>query len=188
MYNNYNEYLFENLQKMHEVEENENLRELYEMAKLVPKYANKENTNNLNVTIFFSQSLGSHGPRIKFDGGNDKEKDTRKMPTYTFGINGAKELILQDWMNKKNTPNAFDKDVLNNVINFINATLSLLLLTWFRKLDEATTLNYFQGFILFNDILKEIEVNDEILEKEILKVKNLKELHDFCKRANLYTI
>ena len=184
-----NEYLFENLQKMHEAENMQYLKEdlLLEMAKLLPDQADKNITGDLDVYIYFSVCQDAHGPRIKFDGGTKETSNTHKAPSYTFSVDGPGNVLLQNWMNKKNTPNAFNKNILNNVSNFINTTLPILLLTWFEKLDEGYALWYLQGILKFEDMLKRIILNDEILENEILKVKDLKELHDFCKRSNLYT-
>lgn len=175
--------LFENLIKYYESDE---LTELLEMAKLMPDQANKDNCGELDVYIYFSPCQDSHGPRIKFYGGSKETRDTRKAPSYTFSVNGAEHLELQTWMNKKNCPNAFDKNIVNNVSSFINKTLPILLLVWFYKLDESRALYYFQGHYDFNSLLNYIDEVDEETKRELLKSKDLNDLHDKCKRYSVY--
>lgn len=176
--------LFENLITYYE---NDNLDTFLEMAKLLPDQANKEVCGNLDLFIYFSSCQDSHGPRIKFYGGNKETSTTQKSPTYTFSINGAEKVVLQSWMNKKNCPNAFNKNTLKQIHDFINATLPILLLVWFYKLDEARALYYFQGHYDLKTILNYIDELDEITKQELLKAKNLDELHDMCKRYSVYT-
>ncbi len=159
---------------------------LCEMAKLVDKLANLSVTGDIPKFIYFSQSLLGHGPRIKFYGGTKLTGTTQKAPTYSFGVNGPEKLILQPWMNPSNCPNGFDNKVLTLVKEFIEKHLALLLLTWFEKLDEAYLLHYFEGFISFADLLSFIDCGDSSIEEKLQKCRDEKELHELCKKLNLY--
>lgn len=179
------EKLFENLQLMHKYEDD--TYAILEMSKLVPHKANKNNCGNLDVFVYFSPCLDSHGPRVKFFGGTKETNSTRNSPSLTFGINGAEKVLLQKWMNKKNCPNAFDETIINNVKQFVNKTLPILLLVWFEKLDESDALDYFQGIYTFDKLLTCIVDTTDEVKIELLKSKNLDELHDACKRFCMYS-
>ena len=175
--------LFENLQKAGLLEDTE---ELFEMAKLLPKHADEDKRGELDVYIYFSGNQGSHGPRVKFYSGNPKPHPTRQDISLLFGINGAKDVHYENWMNKKNSPNAYDTKIINNVKQFVNKTLPILLLVCFRKLDEAEALYYFQGNYTLKELLEFVYEEDNDIKEELLKCKNLKDLHEFCKRSSVY--
>lgn len=85
------------------------------MSKLLQRKASDEVKHPIPEFIYFSPILTGHGPRIKFYGGTKETSTTDKSPTYTITQDGAGELVLQPWMNKKNSPNAFDRAVLDKV-------------------------------------------------------------------------
>lgn len=174
------ENLFENLQLLNESEE------LFEMAKIMPEFANDKNCGGkLDVYIYFSTCKAGHSPRVKFFGGTKETKNSDKAPTFTFDSNGAGEIILQPWMNKKTCPNAFNKSIINNVKKFINATLPILLMVWFDRLDESYALKYFEGSFDLNTLINKVDAEDYV-KTELLKANNLNELHDMCKRFCMY--
>lgn len=180
--------LFENLQLMKFVDEDDNDRySLNEMAKLTPKRANKEICGDMPIYIYFSPCLDSHAPRVKFYGGSKETESTRDAPSFTFNINGAERVELQKWMTKKVCPNAYDDNILEKVKDFINRTLPVLLLVWFKKLDEDDALAYFQGHDSFKEMLNCINELDEQTKNELINSENLIDLHDKCKRYSLYT-
>lgn len=177
--------LFENLQLMHDVEDKSYA--ILEMSKLVPHKANKNNCGDLDVFVYFSPCLDSHGPRVKFFGGTKETNSTRNSPSLTFGINGAEKVLIQSWMTKKNCPNAYNEKIINNVKQFVNKTLPILLLVWFEKLDESDALDYFQGKYTFDELLFYITDTTEEVKNELLKAKDLNDLHDRCKRFCMYS-
>jgi len=155
--------------------------EVFAMSKILDKYAIPSVKNDLTKFIYFSESNSSHGPRIKFYGGTKETSSAKDAPTLAFDIDGQCSLELADWMNKKNCPNAFDSNCLNKLHHFVETNLCILLLVWFRHLDEADALAYFHGQIGLNDLTSDIEpeINQEIF--------NLVELDDYCINNNLYS-
>ena len=98
---------------------------LIEMAKISKKYASKE-FGDFGDFIYFSKKNSSHGPRIKFYGGDRATYKTENCPTMKFDINGNCELEKADWMTKKNCPNAFDKNSFSFEVksnSFINLNI-----------------------------------------------------------------
>lgn len=148
---------------------------LFEMAKLTRKYADTTRCNDFGEYIYFSEVLSGHLPRIKFYGGTPRTQSTKDAPSYTFTQEGAGELILENWMNKKNCPNAFDSSYLLGIIDFINSHIAILLLVWFRKLDEADALAYFTGRIDFSELLTDINAN---IDKS--RISSERALHSVC--------
>lgn len=119
--------------------------EVLGMSKLLQRKASDEVKHLIPEFIYFSPILAGHGPRIKFYGGTKETSTTDRSPTYTITQDGAGELVLQSWMNKKNCPNAFNKTVLDNVERSINLVYPGLLLVWLQHLDESDLLDYLQG-------------------------------------------
>ena len=166
------------------VESSENIEA---MSKLRYKYADKKLFDeNFGEFIYFSPVLDSHGPRVKFYGGSARTNTTRTAPSLSFSVDGVQKVILQNWMNKDNCPNAYDKSFLDPLIRMVNNIRPILLLVWFLKLDEADSLHYFEGDCKFEDLIKEIDADDEV-KAEICKCKNMNELHEVCKKYNLYS-
>lgn len=160
--------------------------DVFVMSKLTAKKANTAITGKIYGLIYFSEALAGHGPRIKFDGGTAETCTSQSAPSLLLSRTGAGEIELQDWMNKKNCPNAYDKSVTNAVRNFADRFISILLLTWFRKLDESETLDYFQGRESFEELLSTIVcVSDDIYD-EIQTCETLDELHQLCQQYDLY--
>lgn len=79
----------------------EDKQSLFEMAKLIQDYADESLCGDFGEFIYFSPSLDSHGPRVKFYGGTKETSTTRKAPTLAFTNNGETELRLEPWMDKK---------------------------------------------------------------------------------------
>ena len=155
-----------------------------EMSKLTSKYADEELCGDFGEFIYFSPSLDSHGPRVKFYGGTKETSTTRNAPSLAFTNNGETTVEIAQWMNKKNCPNAFDKNYVQKVHDFIQKTLPILLLVWYCKLDESDALNFFEGDISFSDMTSSIDVDENVL-KEIKKCKTISELHELCLKNNV---
>lgn len=159
---------------------------ILEMAKLMSDYADEELCGDFGEFIYFSPSQDSHGPRVKFYGGTKETSKTKKAPSLAFTNLGKTELILQPWMDKKNCPNAFDKEYVEKVHNFIQRTLPILLLVWYDKLDESRALKYFEGSLPIDKLLSYCT---DIKEDNLRKIKSftdLKELHKFCLKNSVY--
>jgi hypothetical protein len=160
--------------------------DIFCMSKLTVKRADQFITGKIPVFIYFSVQNSSYGPMIKFDGGTSETDVTSTAPTLLLTKNGAGNIVLQDWMNKNNCPNAFNKKIVDAVSNFADKFISLLLLTWFERLDESETLDYFQGRESWNELLLNIiNVPDDIYA-DIIHCESLDELHSFCLHHNLY--
>lgn len=154
--------------------------DIFVMSKILDKYAIPEVAKMLGKYIYFSESNSSHGPRVKFYGGTKESSSTQNAPTLAFDIDGNCTLELADWMNKKNCPNAFNKKYLANLEKFIKTYKSILLLVWFKHLDEGDALAYFHGQISFRELLNECEFN---IPEEI---NSLAELDNYCIASSSY--
>ena len=158
------------------------------MSKLRYKYADKNLFDeDFGEFIYFSSVLDSHGPRVKFYGGSSKTNTTRTAPSLSFGVDGVQKVIVQNWMNKDNCPNVYDKSFLDPLIRMVNNIRPILLLVWFLKLDESDALHYFEGSCTFEDLMKDVDAGDAVVNKEICKCKNMNDLHTVCKKNNLYS-
>lgn len=154
--------------------------DIFAMSKILEKYAIDSIASDVGKFIYFSESNSSHSPRIKFYGGSVETSSTRNAPSLAFDSEGECVLELADWMNKQNCPNAYDAEYLAHLENFVKNNKSILLLVWFRHLDEGDALAYFHGQISFLELLDDIDVDiDE-------PIANATELDKFCKLHQLY--
>lgn len=159
---------------------------LLEMTKLTSKRADESLCGEFDEYIYFSQCLDGHGPRVKFYGGTKETEKTTRAPSLAFTNEGKTELILQKWMNRKNCPNAFDKEYVAKIENFIKRTLPILLLVWYDKLDDSEALLFFQGTITLEELLDGVyDIDDKYLE-QIKSMENLEDLHNYCLNNKLY--
>jgi len=159
---------------------------LFEMAKLTAKYADKSITGDFGDIIYFSVNQAFQKPKVKFYGGTKETSYIDKSPSLLFDENGAGKVELKSWMNKENCPNAFDSNYIQIVQEFVNRQLPLLLLIWFRKLDETEVLEYFNGKVAYGCLLQTIKISRKI-KNELLLCKNNQELHRFCIKYKLYS-
>lgn len=151
------------------------------MSKIVDKYAITPVSKDIGKFIYFSECNASHGPRIKFYGGTKDTSSTRKSPTLKYTKSGNCSVELADWMNKDNCPNAFDAAYIQKLSNFIANYKSILLLVWFKRLDEGDALAYFHGQIPFRELISDIEYDVPDT------VKSAKQLDEFCLKNKLYS-
>ena len=158
----------------------DNQEYIFAMSKIVKKYAIADIAEDIGDFIYFSECNSTHGPRIKFYGGTKETSSTKNSPSLKFDSEGNCEIELEPWMNRKNCPNAYDKAYVGKLINFLQSYISILLLVWFKHLDEADALAYFHGQIslesLFDDIDYEVPESINTLEK----------LDAYCVTNNLY--
>lgn len=183
--------LFENLQLLNEAEHDikisyDNSKPLFEMAKLMNEELNKFLFNDLDCRfIYFSQAQSGHGPRIKFDGGTSESDTTQTAPTITFNKDYKFEIKLAKGMNKKNCPNAFNKQIINTLISFIKKFLPILLLTWYEHLDDGYVEMFFRGVKTYGDLLCSARISLNIKD-EFVRCSTLEKLDDFCRKNDLY--
>lgn len=154
--------------------------DIFAMSKIVDKYAIPDIVKLIGKFVYFSESNSSHAPRIKFYGGSKETASSQKAPTLEFNADGECTVILADWMNKKNCPNAFDNDYISNLNLFVKNMKSILLLVWFRHLDESDALAYFHGNISLQQLLDDVEF--ELPDN----IKTIDDLDSFCKSNGLY--
>ena len=161
--------------------------DIFSMSKLREDLASAEIAPNIPNFVYFSEALAGHSPRIKFYGGTKETSNTNDCPSMLISKeSGAGNVELLPWQNRKNCSNAYNKAVLTRVSKFINSNLSLLLLTWFRKLDETHTLHYFEGSLSWKDLLSKTENLPERIKTALVKCKDNTELHQFCLDNDLY--
>lgn len=156
------------------------LREdIFGMSIVRTKHIRPELKQYIPTFIYISSSNSSHGSRIKFNGGSTETCDSTTAPTLKFDNEGNCTVITQKWMNKQNCPNAFDKKVIDNLQRFVKSVLPLLLLLWYRKIDEAAVVEYFIQVESFEELIKELEFPTSI--------QNMEDLDKYCKSNNLYS-
>ena len=162
--------------------------EIYSMTKLREKLSDVSRVGNIPDFIYFSESLVGYSPRIKFYGGTSETSRTTDCPSMLMSKEcGAYNIEVLPWHNKKNCPYAFDKAAIRQLSTFVNKNLCLLLLTWFRKLDEAYTLKYFEGSYSLNQLLNKLTDASEDLKNQMLDCNDLESLHEICKENELYS-
>lgn len=164
----------------------EDQQPLFEMSKLIKDYADESICGDFGKFIYFSPSLDSHGPRVKFYGGTKETSTTKNAPSLAFTNTGETEIRLANWMDKKNCPNAFDKDYVKKVEEFVKRLLPILLLVWYGKLDEGHALKFFEGSLTLKKLLSYVEDLEEENLEMIRNAKNLKQLHNLCLNKELY--
>lgn len=153
---------------------------IFAMSKIVKKYAISEIADDIGDFIYFSECNSTHGPRIKFYGGTKDTSTTQTSPSLKFDIEGNCEIELEPWMNKKNCPNAYDKAYISKITNFLHSYISILLLVWFKHLDEADALAYFHGQISLDELFNCVEY--DIPES----INSLPKLNTYCSVNDLY--
>lgn len=159
---------------------------LFEMEKLIADYADESLCGDFGEFIYFSPCLDSHGPRVKFYGGTKETSTTRKAPSLAFTNTGETTVEVAGWMNKKNCPNAFNKEYVGKIHNFVQKTLPILLLVWYGKLDEARALKFFEGSITLKKLLSFVEDIDEPILDKIKNSNDLYTIHNICLDNNAY--
>lgn len=157
--------------------------DIFAMAKIVESKADISRTGEIHDFIYFSECTSSHGPRIKFYGGTSATSTTKTAPSMSFGVNEQPKVILQSWMNKRNCPRAYDKSIIRDLKDFIEKTKPILLLVWFKRIEETDAQDYFHGYIGWDELLSGACLGNRI---EPDTIKSLKELNDVCMKYNLY--
>lgn len=163
----------------------ESKEDTFFMSKLVARKADISRTGVIHDYIYFSECNDSCDPRIKFYGGTIQTKGIRNAPSMSFGVNTEPKVMLQHWMNPENCPRAFDDKVIEDLKQFIRKNKPILLLVWFGKLDETDALDYFQGYMEWEELISCILWNNEILE---YSCSTTEELHYICLKENMYIL
>lgn len=153
--------------------------DIFAMAKLSAKYADKSITGEFGDFIYFSRAQHTAGPRIKFNDGGDL-KGTLNAPSLTFDSTGPKDIIGD----VKKYPLLKQTMYINTVRNFVDAFKSLFLLVWYGYLDESDLQKYFEGSLKWDKLISFIEFPDDVVFDTC---ESLEDLEKICIKNNLYT-
>ena len=133
---------------------------IFGMTMIRSENMDKSRTGGIDINVYVSDMQASHGPRLKFDGGSKETRRGRNAPSYPFNSKGLGDgAILEPWMNKKNCPNAFNKDVLESIREFIDRLLPLLLLNWYGFVDPDICEKYITGNVNLKSVLSNLVEN-----------------------------
>ena len=157
--------------------------EIFAMSKISNKYAIPAIKDDIDSFIYFSEFNSSHGPRIKFYGGTKETSSTKDSPTLAFDNEGNCQLELADWMDRDNCPNAFDSKYIAKMKYFVKSNLPILLLVWFKHIDEADALAYFHGQINFHEL---IDLADIDLVNDLNDDFTIDDDDNICRSLNYY--
>ena len=105
----------------------------------------RRTTQPWNFVAFTSKPILEIGPSIRFYGGTPATGITPCAPSMGFDIYGNCEVIIGQWMNEENCPNAFDTSFVGKVTKFVQENLPILYLLYLGKLSAADATAYFTG-------------------------------------------
>lgn len=154
--------------------------DIFGFSKISKKYAIADIKPYIGEFIYFSASNSSHGPRIKFYGGSSETTRTEDCPALAFDNQGNCTIELADWMNRKNCPNAYDHAYMQRLEQFVQMNLPILLLVWYRHVDEGTAIAYYYGTCSLAELISDIDyaIPNAIITRE--------QLHQYCQEHQLY--
>lgn len=160
---------------------------IFSMSKLRSDFASVDRTGEIPEFIYFSEVMVGHRPCVKFYGGTKETQNAANCPSMLMSKeHGAGDVEILSWHTKKNSPNAWNPKVTDRVAEFVDRNLPLLLLAWFRKLDESYLLQYFEGTWPWHDTLNYVtDVSDDV-KRRVVKSKSVMDLHQICLMNNLY--
>ena len=72
-----------------------------------------------NFVAFTSKAVPEIGPSVRFYGGTAATGITPCAPSMAFDIYGNCEVIIGEWMNEENCPNAYDSFFVGKVVRFV---------------------------------------------------------------------
>ncbi len=98
-----------------------------------------------NFVAFTSGTIPQIGPSVRFYGGTATTGITPCAPSLAFDIYGYCEVMVADWMNEENCPNAFDPSFVGKITEFVQENLPVLCLVYAGKLSAADAMDYFTG-------------------------------------------
>lgn len=98
-----------------------------------------------DFVAFTAKTVPELGQSLRFYGGTAATGITPCAPTMTFDIFGNCEVVIGEWMNEQNCPNAFDKSFLCKLTRFVQENLPILSLLYLGYLSCADAMDYFTG-------------------------------------------
>ena len=72
-----------------------------------------------NFVAFTSKAVPEIDPSVRFYGGTAATGITPCAPSMAFDIYGNCEVIIGEWMNEENCPNAYDSFFVGKVVRFV---------------------------------------------------------------------
>lgn len=105
----------------------------------------RRTTQPWNFVAFTSKAISEIGPSIRFYGGAAATSITPCAPSLGFDIYGNCEIIIGEWMNEENCPNAFDPFFVGKITKFVQENLPVLCLLYIGKLSTSDAMDYFTG-------------------------------------------
>ena len=105
----------------------------------------RRTTQTWNFVAFTSKAVPEIGPSVRFYGGFATTGITPCAPSLAFDVYGNCEVIMGEWMNEENCPNAFDPSFVGKITKFVQENLPLLCLLYLGKLSAADAIDYFTG-------------------------------------------
>ena len=134
-----------------------------------------------------SKSVPEIGPSVRFYGGTTATEITPCAPSLGFDIYGNCEVIIGEWMDESNCPNAFDPVFVKKITAFVHKHLPLLILLYLGKLRLSDALDYICGKDSWEIMLSGIS---HIPDEEYLRLQNADnpfELHILAFETGLYS-
>ena len=139
-----------------------------------------------NFVAFTSKNTQEVGPSVRFYGGTVATGITPCAPSLAFDIYGNCEVIIGEWMNEENCPNAFDSSFVGKITKFVQENLPLLCLVHLGKLSAADAMDYITGKDKWEIMLTGIKDIPDDLYLWLQYADNPFELHKRVFDANLY--
>ena len=139
-----------------------------------------------DFVAFSSKMLPEMGPTVRFYGGTTATGISACAPSLEFDIWGNCEVVIGEWMNEDNCPNAFDLTFVGKVIKFVQGNLPVLWLVLLGKLSAEDAMDYFTGKEKWGVLLSAIkDVSDDVY-LYLQNAANPFELHRQAFCAGLY--
>lgn len=139
-----------------------------------------------NFVAFTSKATPDIGPAIRFHGGTLATGITPCAPSLGFDIYGNCEVIIGEWMNEENCPNAFDPYFVGKVTKFVQEHLPVLCLLYLGKLPASDAMDYFTGKDKWELMLTGIQDVSDDVYLWLQYASNPFELHKRAFEAGLY--
>lgn len=146
----------------------------------------RRTTQPWNFVAFTSKAILEIGPSVRFYGGTTATGITPCAPSLVFDIYGNCEVIIGEWMNEENCPNAFDLSFVGKVAKFVQENLPVLCLLYLGKLSAADTMDYITGKDKWEIMLTGIKDIPDDLYLWLQYADNPFELHKRVFDAGLY--
>ena len=133
-----------------------------------------------NFIAITSKTISEIGPAIRFYGGAPTTGITPCAPSMGFDVFGNCEVVIGDWMNEDNCPNAFDPRFVATLTRFVQNNLPILCLLHLQKLTVSDVMDFFTGRDCWEVMLSGIR---DIPEYDYLKLQYAATPYDLHRMA-----